>query len=245
MTSFCLQEDNRAPAWVDAGRKKLDRSASWQRKALDQDIVLCADEIAVVSGIEKQQHEIVGTTIAQFQREATLQRLAIPWSCLSLDADRPRAAGDNCIPGPSVRRARKRHFGSEPQRTMKKGPKATQECCVSDVPERLARRKCPGAQLQTHCCKQARSLLDRQIGRQASLDPAVLRLRESHGMSDHLTAETPVQSSAVDLVQELARERSASSRCDVDVPGSAAHDASLPGWPYARVIETGVPSARA
>lgn len=240
-----LQEDDRACAGVGPRGEKLDGSAAGQWEALDEDILMCADEVTVVSRIEKQQYEMVGTAVPQLQREATLQRLTIAWSRLGLDADIPVVAGHDSIPGSSVCWAGERHFGPEPQRTMKMCPEPAEERNVSGIPQRLTGWERSNAQLETHDCQQPRSLLDRQIARQSSLNAAVLRLRQSDGLRHHCAAEPSVKPSVVELVKEPARERPAASRRDVERPGPAAHDASLPAWPYASVIEAEGPSAPA
>lgn len=111
---------------------------------------MCANEIAVVAGIEKQQRQAADVAIHPFQREAALERLTIAWSRFSLDTVAPVGSGDHDVPRPTVVGRRERNLGLKPERSMHPGPETTDQGNVGGITKRLAGGECSNGELQSH-----------------------------------------------------------------------------------------------
>jgi len=173
-----LEKDEGVAARIDTRAEQLERASPRHRKSDPQDVAVRADDLAIRPRVEDEEHESIHPSVALLESQPTVEGLDIANSCLGFDTDPAAWAHGRCIPRPQVARDRKRDFRSPAERAVATNMQSLQQRGMGNVPNRIAGRKRPHRKFVSKDREQPHGCIDREIRREAPLDPAVLRTRD-------------------------------------------------------------------
>jgi hypothetical protein len=172
-------------------------------KALHELIPVGLQERAVVARVGKHQDQRVDAAIPQLEREASLEGLQIGRSRLRFDADPPALAADMAVPRAQVADDWKRDLDPPVERAVKAPPKLAQDRHVGPVADRLACGVCTRGQFEPDDRDEPAEPDDRDVRREAALDPANLSPAQPHRATDLRLAQSTIDPRPSELGGEL------------------------------------------
>jgi len=160
------------------------RPAPRYGKSLRELVPVGPQKRAVMARVGKHQDQRVDAAVPQLEREASLEGLEIARSRLGFDADPPALAADMPVPRAKVAGDRKRDFHAPAERAVEAPPEPTERRRVGAIADRLARGVCTRGQLEPDDRQELAQHRDRDVRREAALDPANLWPPQSHCATD-------------------------------------------------------------
>jgi hypothetical protein len=160
------------------------------------------ERVPVPPRVGHEENDLTRPTVANLERDSTLERLAIGQPGLSLDMHYPAAATNLSVPRPEVALEGQRHFRAPAQPWMYELPKAFEKRALRSIPQWITARVRPEGQLQAHDCATRTDELDRGVWQLSSFQPTDMGMRSTNGLGDQTLAQSGTDASIAHVCPE-------------------------------------------